>query len=143
MTRPDGSPTHGAGSTRDEGGRGAPPRGTEGGSRVLGHPRASDERIVRCRAEELPKGNTDWDAVRALTDEQVEEAARSDPDTPPWGLEAGFEIESGWWVSWGGGTGTVYFADRDGNCMVQGDDGKLHVVAAEQLLAWSAKAPPP
>jgi putative transcriptional regulator len=31
----------------------------------------------------LLEGKTDWDYLRAMTDEEVEAAARSDPDNPP------------------------------------------------------------
>lgn len=51
------------------------------------------ERIVRCTAEELKEklargeSETDWARVRAMTDEEVEADAASDPD------EAGWEID--------------------------------------------------
>lgn len=33
--------------------------------------------------EKGPKGRTDWPALDAMTDEEVEAAARADPDCPP------------------------------------------------------------
>ena len=45
---------------------------------------ASEERIVRYAWGEVPEaGRTDWERVRAMTDEEVEAAAHSDPDNPP------------------------------------------------------------
>ncbi len=44
----------------------------------------SDERIVRYTRENLPKDTrTDWERVRSMTEEEIEEGARSDPDNPP------------------------------------------------------------
>jgi len=43
---------------------------------------------VKIAADELPAGQTDWDAVDALSDEEVEQAALSDPDAPPTPPEA-------------------------------------------------------
>ncbi len=45
----------------------------------------SDKNItgVKITAANRPAGQTDWDAVDALSDEEVEQAARSDPDAPP------------------------------------------------------------
>ena len=40
----------------------------------------SDRHIVRRSAGSKVKGKTDWDRVRNLTDEEVERAAREDPD---------------------------------------------------------------
>jgi len=50
----------------------------------------SDKNItgVKITADDLPAGQTDWDAVDALSDEEVEQAARSDPDAPPTPSEA-------------------------------------------------------
>ena len=42
-----------------------------------------DERIVRYTRETVPKGKTDWERLRRMTDEEIERAARSDPDAPP------------------------------------------------------------
>jgi uncharacterized protein (DUF4415 family) len=41
------------------------------------------ERIVRRRWGERRKGKTDWAAVDALTDQQIEAAVRNDPDAVP------------------------------------------------------------
>lgn len=43
----------------------------------------SDKRIVRHSRDAVPQGGTDWERLRALTDEQVEQAAAADPDNPP------------------------------------------------------------
>lgn len=50
----------------------------------------SDKNItnVKITAADLPSGQTDWDTVDALSDEAVEQAARSDPDAPPTSAEA-------------------------------------------------------
>ena len=42
-----------------------------------------NERIVTRRWGERRKGKTDWAAVDALTDEQIEAAVRNDPDAVP------------------------------------------------------------
>jgi len=42
-----------------------------------------NERIVTRRWGERRKGKTDWAAIDALTDKDVEEAARNDPDAVP------------------------------------------------------------
>lgn len=44
----------------------------------------SEERIVRYRAGEVPKGNTDWDRVDAMAEEEIEANANADPDNPLW-----------------------------------------------------------
>lgn len=46
----------------------------------------NERRIARFLRDEVPKGKTDWDRLRALTDEEVEAAAASDPDCPPLSL---------------------------------------------------------
>ena len=33
--------------------------------------------------DDIPKGRTNWKRVRALTDEEISEAIRKDPDAPP------------------------------------------------------------
>ena len=38
---------------------------------------------VKITTDDLSAGQTDWDAVDALSDEEVEQAALSDPDAPP------------------------------------------------------------
>ena len=43
----------------------------------------SEKGIVRRSAEELKGGDTDWDRVNALTDEEIDAAIRSDPDAAP------------------------------------------------------------
>jgi uncharacterized protein (DUF4415 family) len=42
-----------------------------------------NERTVRRKWGERRKGKTDWAAVDALTDEEIAEAARNDPDAVP------------------------------------------------------------
>jgi uncharacterized protein (DUF4415 family) len=39
--------------------------------------------IVSYSRDEVPEGRTDWDRLRALTDDEVEQAAAEDPDNPP------------------------------------------------------------
>ena len=41
------------------------------------------ERIIKRKWGERRKGKTDWAAVDKLTDKQIEEAARRDPDAVP------------------------------------------------------------
>jgi uncharacterized protein (DUF4415 family) len=41
---------------------------------------AKKSSIVRVRAEDIKGGDTDWAAVDALTDEEIEAAIASDPD---------------------------------------------------------------
>lgn len=43
----------------------------------------NDKRIVRQSGGNRRKDETDWDRVNALTDKEIEEAARSDPDAAP------------------------------------------------------------
>lgn len=42
-----------------------------------------EERIVSFARGEVPKGNTDWDRLRAMTEEEIDAGAASDPDNPP------------------------------------------------------------
>ncbi len=42
-----------------------------------------DEHIVRRSAEQLKGGDSDWDRVRRLTDEEIDAAIASDPDAAP------------------------------------------------------------
>jgi uncharacterized protein (DUF4415 family) len=42
-----------------------------------------NERIIRRKWGERRKGKTDWAAVDALTDKQIEDAVRNDPDAVP------------------------------------------------------------
>ena len=40
--------------------------------------------IRRCSSlDDIPKGRTNWKRVRALTDEEISEAIRKDPDVAP------------------------------------------------------------
>ena len=41
------------------------------------------ERIIRRKWGERRKGKTDWTAVDTLTDKEIEEAVRNDPDAVP------------------------------------------------------------
>lgn len=44
----------------------------------------SEERIVRRKLSEIPKDTqTDWARVDAMTEEEIDAAARSDPDAQP------------------------------------------------------------
>jgi len=43
----------------------------------------SSERIIRRKWGERRKGKTDWARVDALTDKEIEEAVRNDPDAVP------------------------------------------------------------
>jgi len=48
----------------------------------------SEERIVRYTRANLPKDTqTDWARVDAMTEEEIDEAARSDPDAQPTDFE--------------------------------------------------------
>lgn len=40
-------------------------------------------RIVSFPADAVPKGSTDWDRVRAMTEEEIDRGAATDPDNPP------------------------------------------------------------
>ena len=42
----------------------------------------SEERIIRSTLGDASGDRTDWSRVDAMTDEEIEEAARSDPDNP-------------------------------------------------------------
>jgi uncharacterized protein (DUF4415 family) len=43
----------------------------------------SEERIVRITRDQIPEdGGTDWERLRAITDEEIERAAAEDPDNP-------------------------------------------------------------
>ncbi len=50
----------------------------------------SDKNIthIKMTPDELPQGKTDWEAVDALSEQELERAARSDPDAPPTPPEA-------------------------------------------------------
>lgn len=43
----------------------------------------NEKRIVQYSADAVPEGQTDWDRLRAMTDEEVDESAATDPDCPP------------------------------------------------------------
>ena len=43
----------------------------------------NEKHIVRRTLGNLRKGKTDWKRVEAMTDEEINEAARSDPDAQP------------------------------------------------------------
>jgi uncharacterized DUF497 family protein len=47
------------------------------------HEEMKSERIIKRKWGERRKGKTDWAAVDALTDKEIEEAARNDPDAVP------------------------------------------------------------
>ena len=46
----------------------------------------TEERITRVTSAQARKlkSLTDWDRVRAMTDEEIERNASEDPDNPPW-----------------------------------------------------------
>ena len=53
-----------------------------------------EEHIVRYSRANLPQDNqTDWARVRAMTDEEIEAAARSDPDAQPMDEDMWEEVE--------------------------------------------------
>jgi hypothetical protein len=41
------------------------------------------DRIVKCTLCDTHDDKTDWERVKAMTEEQIDEAARSDPDAQP------------------------------------------------------------
>ena len=43
----------------------------------------SEEHIVRRSLDEVRRGKTDWARVDAMTEEEIDAAARSDPDAQP------------------------------------------------------------
>jgi uncharacterized protein (DUF4415 family) len=47
----------------------------------------SEEHIVRRTLGEVRKGKTDWARVKAMTEEEIDAAARSDPDAQPTDFE--------------------------------------------------------
>ncbi len=48
-----------------------------------------EERIVRRKLSDLPKDTrTDWARVDAMSEEEIEAAAQSDPDAPPVDVDA-------------------------------------------------------
>ena len=54
-----------------------------GSSRHAAREEMKSERIIRRKWGERRKGKTDWAVVEALTDEEIEEAVRNDPDAVP------------------------------------------------------------
>jgi uncharacterized protein (DUF4415 family) len=44
----------------------------------------SDERIIRRTLRNRRRGQTDWEAVDALTEEDIDRNAALDSDNPPW-----------------------------------------------------------
>jgi uncharacterized protein (DUF4415 family) len=49
----------------------------------------SEERIVRYTRDNLPEDTqTDWARVKAMTEEEIDAAARSDPDAQPLDVDA-------------------------------------------------------
>jgi uncharacterized protein (DUF4415 family) len=44
----------------------------------------SEERIVRRTLKDRRPGKTDWARLDAMTEEEIEANALSDPDNPPW-----------------------------------------------------------
>jgi len=46
-----------------------------------------DGSIVRYTRESVPKGKTDWERPRRMTDEEIEQAALSNPDALPTDFE--------------------------------------------------------
>jgi uncharacterized protein (DUF4415 family) len=47
----------------------------------------SEKHIIRVSADDLTPGETDWDRVRALTDEDIAAAVADDPDAAPIDLD--------------------------------------------------------
>lgn len=61
-----------------------------GSSRHDRQEKANEPHIVRYSLEEAMKlgpGKTDWKRVRNMTDEEIEAAAKTDPDSVPFGLD--------------------------------------------------------
>jgi uncharacterized protein (DUF4415 family) len=54
-----------------------------GSSRRGGHAETKGENITRVWRDDPRRGKTDWAAVDALTDEEIVEAVRNDPDAVP------------------------------------------------------------
>jgi uncharacterized protein (DUF4415 family) len=40
--------------------------------------------MARYKRDEMPEGQTDWERLDAMTDEEIQANAESDPDNPPW-----------------------------------------------------------
>jgi len=58
-----------------------------GSSRRGAHAGTKDENITIVSRDEPRKGKTDWAAVDALTDDEIAEAVRNDPDAVPIDLD--------------------------------------------------------
>src|SRR5271169_7090805 len=54
-----------------------------GSSQHAAHEEMRSERIIKRKWGERRKGKTDWAAVDALTDKEIEEAVLNDPDAVP------------------------------------------------------------
>jgi uncharacterized protein (DUF4415 family) len=54
-----------------------------GSSRPGGHAETKDKNSIRVSRDDPRPGKTDWATVDALTDEEIEEAVRNDPDAVP------------------------------------------------------------
>lgn len=46
-----------------------------------------DEHIVRYARDHVPRGKTDWERLRRMTEKEIEQAAVTDPDAPPTDLD--------------------------------------------------------
>lgn len=44
----------------------------------------SEESIMHISRADAGRGKTDWERLRAMTEEEIEANALSDPDNPPW-----------------------------------------------------------
>ena len=54
-----------------------------GSSRQGGRAGTKDKNLIRVSRDDPRRGKTDWAAVDALTDEEIEAAVRNDPDAVP------------------------------------------------------------
>ncbi len=57
----------------------------------------STSKIVRYKREELKPGKADWARLRAMTEEEINAAALSDPDNPPMTPEELAEMRPAGW----------------------------------------------
>ncbi len=58
-------------------------KASAGSSRHGGHAKTRDKNITWVSRDDPRRGKTDWAAVAALTDEEIEAAVRKDPDAVP------------------------------------------------------------
>jgi uncharacterized protein (DUF4415 family) len=58
-------------------------KASAGSSRHGGHAKTRDKNITWVSRDDPRQGKTDWAAVAALTDEEIEAAVRKDPDAVP------------------------------------------------------------